>query len=316
MKAVLFHIVAKDEFHRWPVDIPALEWAFAFSSAELKREIVDADILILTNRAASPDAGEILREEGKSLRWIHFLTAGFDRGIAMGLPEGVKVSHSPGIRAPMVAEHALALLLALIRAVPDIAAAQRKHLWLREVISAKTSTLSGATVCIIGLGYVGRDVCRRLAAFDTRLIAVSRTVQPVPGINSVFRREEICTALEGADAVVICTNATEETWHLIGIKELAAMKRGTLLVNIARGSIIDEKALIDALQSGHLGGAALDVQETEPLQADSPLWDMPNVIISPHSAGSGSSAYLERRDLFSKNLKRFQNGAPLKYQYR
>lgn len=315
MKAVLFHIAPKDEFRNWPADFPALQWAFAYSPAELKREIVDADVLILSNRAATPEAGEILRNEGKSLRWIHFLTAGFDRGIAMGLPEGVAVTHSPGLRSAMVAEHAMALLLGLTRAIPDVVVAQQNHLWLRAEISAKTWCLAGANACIVGLGHVGRELGLRLQSFGAKLIGVSRSTQPVPGFGAVFQREDLCTALEGADVVLVCTHATEDTKHLFGAKEFAAMKRGALFVNIARGSIVVENALIDAIQSGHLGGAALDVQATEPLPADSPLWNLPNVIISPHSAGSGPGTYPERRELFSENLKRLQNGEVLKFQY-
>jgi phosphoglycerate dehydrogenase-like enzyme len=132
----------------------------------------------------------------------------------------------------------------------------------------------------------------------------------------VFPHEDICKAVENADALIVCTHASDETRHLIGAKEFAAMKHGAFFVNIARGSIVEEIMLIDAIRSGHLGGAGLDVQETEPLPEDSPLWDLPNVIISPHSAGSGPGTYLERRDLFSENLKRLQNGDALKFQYR
>jgi phosphoglycerate dehydrogenase-like enzyme len=250
------------------------------------------------------------------LKWIHFLTAGFDRGVAMGLPDGVRVSFSAGVKAPMVAEHAVALLLALVRALPQINDEQRAHRWRREQISANIATLEEATVSILGLGHVGRDIAKKLAPFGAKTIAVSRLGTHAEHVAGIFPREKLCEALSLSDAVVICTSAEEKVLPLVGAREIAALKPGALLVNVARGSLVDEAALIAALERGHLGGAGLDVQAQEPLAADSPLWDMANVIISPHSAGAGSNGYVAHRALFEKNRARFLVGATLENQYR
>ena len=315
MKAVLFHIHDDAWLHRWAEDFPELQFPVTAGLAALAREIADADILLLTNRAASVEAGAIIRAAPK-LKWIHFLTAGFDRGIAMGLPENVRVSYSAGIRAPHVAEHALALTLALFRALPAMNEAQKRHLWLREEISAKISTLNGATIGILGLGHVGREVARRLSAFGAQVIGISRSAEPDREIGAVYRREDMHKALAISDALVLCAGAEEETKGIMDRAAIFALKKGAYLVNVARGSLIDEKALTEALHKGHLRGAALDVQQTEPLPPESPLWDLPNVIVSPHSAGAGASSYFPHRALFRENFNRFMAGRDLVNQFR
>jgi phosphoglycerate dehydrogenase-like enzyme len=182
---------------------------------------------------------------------------------------------------------------------------------MREETNAKMRTLEGATVCVIGRGAIGREVVRKLKAFDARPIAVSRTTSDAGDLAAVFPRERIREALAEADAVVIVTAGDESSFHLIGSAEFAAMKPTAYMVNTARGEIIDETALIAALRSRRIAGAGLDVFETEPLPADSPLWDMPNVIMSPHIAGGGSDGYFMHRKLFAENLERLTQGQPL-----
>jgi phosphoglycerate dehydrogenase-like enzyme len=274
-----------------------------------------AEILLVTNRACTPALGDLLRRKAQRLRWIHFLTAGIDRGLAMGLPAGIRVSYSAGVKAPMVAEHALALLLALVRRLADIAREQQAHRWSREEISARIRTLDGATVCILGFGNVGRDVARKLSPFGARVIAVSRAAESGAGLVQVFPRAQMHRALALSDAVMVCTKAEEGGAPLLDAKALGALKPGALIVNVARGSLIDEAALIEALRQGRIAGAGLDVQAIEPLPPDSPLWELPNVIVSPHSAGAGSSGYPGHRGLFAENLRRFGEGAPLLNEY-
>jgi glyoxylate/hydroxypyruvate reductase A len=161
-----------------------------------------------------------------------------------------------------------------------------------------------------------RDQRQEVKAFDARPIAVSRAASNAGAVETVYPRERMGEALAVSDVVVICTNADESTRHMIGAPELAAMKPGAILVNVARGTLIDEAALIDAVRKGGLGGAALDVQAVEPLPEDSPLWNLPNVIVSPHSAGSGSTGYLQHRALFAQNLERYRTGKPLLNQCR
>lgn len=317
MKVVLYP-PTKDHWLRQLVgDFPQLHWRVTLSADEAGREVRDADLMVLTNRACSRELGAALRDNaGPDLKWMHFTTAGIDGGIAMGLPDGVTVTNAAGVKAGMVSEHALALLLALLRRVPDIAAGQRVRKWRRDEISDKMGTLEGATVCIVGLGAIGREVARKVKAFDAKPIAVSRAATNAGAVETVYPRERLGEALAVSDVVVICTNADDSTRHMIGARELAAMKPGAILVNVARGTLIDEAALIDAVRKGALGGAALDVQAVEPLPEDSPLWNLPNVIVSPHSAGSGSTGYLQHRALFAQNLERYRTGKPLLNQCR
>jgi len=313
MKVVMCPPFAGDHWMgRLPQDFPQLQWSLVTAPAEAGPQFRDADVLILTNRACTPALGEALRRHaGRSLKWIHFTTAGIDKGIRMGLPEGVVVTNAAGVKATVVAEHALALLLALVRRFPEAQAGQRAHRWLREELTPTVGTLEGATVCIVGLGAIGRDVARKLKAFDARAIAVSRAAAAGGDVERVFPRTRLREALAIADAVVICTNGDETSLRMIGAAELAAMKRNAVLINIARGTIVDEPALIAALQAGALGGAGLDVVAVEPMAADNPLWDMPNVIISPHIAGAGSTSYAQHKALFAQNLERLRAGQPL-----
>jgi phosphoglycerate dehydrogenase-like enzyme len=190
-------------------------------------------------------------------------------------------------------------------------ASQHAHRWQRDEANAKIGTLEGAVVCVIGLGAIGREVARKARAFDARVIAVSRAGAAGGDIDQVFARQRIGEALALADAVVICTSSDETSFHMIDAVALAAMKPTAFLVNVARGDIVDGAALVAALAAGRLAGAALDVAEVEPIAPDSPLWDAPNMIISPHIAGGGSTGYPQQKALFAKNLARLAAGEPL-----
>jgi phosphoglycerate dehydrogenase-like enzyme len=199
----------------------------------------------------------------------------------------------------------------LVRRLPDLAADQRARRWRHDDLMAEVATLAGAVVCVVGLGTIGRAVARKAKAFEARVIAVSRHGTPDDTIDEVYPRQDMAAALAQADAVVICTSSDPESIHLIDAAALAAMRPKAVLVNVARGNLVDGAALIDALQAGRLSGAALDVTEIEPLALASPLWDLPNVIISPHVAGGGSDGYRQQKDLFGRNLLRFSAGEPL-----
>jgi phosphoglycerate dehydrogenase-like enzyme len=311
MKAVVYPFRRDDAIVRLAEDFPELQWAVVSSTEELAREISDAEILVTSNRACTPAYGEVLRRNARSLRWMYFSSSGIERGVAMGIPEGVRVTNSTGVKATMVSEHAVTLLLALLRQLPECQANQRAHRYTREETNAKLRTLEDATVCVVGRGAIGREIVRKLRAFDARPIAVSRTTSGPGGVDAVYPRERIREALAKADAVIICTAGDETSYRLVGAAELAALKPAAYLVNVARGEIVDEAALIAALRGGRLAGAGLDVNEVEPLPADSPLWDMPNVILSPHIAGGGSTGYFMHKKLFMENLERLRDGEPL-----
>jgi phosphoglycerate dehydrogenase-like enzyme len=312
MKAVLYTFHENDPAAGLREDFSQLDWAIARSPEEVGRETRDADILILSNRVCTPELGAALRNGGgATLRWIHFVTSGIERGLAMGLPEGAIISNSAGVRSPTVAEHAIALLLALVRQLPALRIPQSAHRWARVEMDGKLASLQGMTVCIVGLGSIGRDVARKLKAFDARCIGVSRSPAEGGDIQPVFPRQRIGEAFAVSDAIVVATTADDSSRHLLGEAAFARVKPGAFLVNIARGQIVDEAALVTALRGGRLAGAGLDVTEVEPLPADSPLWDLPNVIITPHVAGAGAKDYDQQKKLFGENLERFLAGKPL-----
>jgi phosphoglycerate dehydrogenase-like enzyme len=311
MKAVIYPFRSDDAIMGLTKDFPELDWAVVASPEELAHEVVDAEILVTSNRVCTPAYGEALRANARRLHWMFFSSSGIERGVAMGIPDGVRVTNSTGVKATMVSEHAMTLLLALLRQLPECQAHQRAHLYTRQETNAKLRTLEDATVCVFGRGAIGRELVRKLQAFDAKVIAVSRTTSDAGDLAAVYPRERMREALREADAVVICTAGDETSFHLIGAAEIAAMKPSALVVNVARGEIIDEVALIKALQEGRLAGAGLDVNEVEPLPTESPLWDMPNVILSPHIAGGGSTGYAMHRKLFEQNLKRLRSGEPL-----
>jgi phosphoglycerate dehydrogenase-like enzyme len=202
-------------------------------------------------------------------------------------------------------------IVGLVRRLPDLAADQRGRRWRHDDATAKVGTLAGAVVCIVGLSAIGRAVARKAKAFDAHVIAVSRAGTAGDAVDEVYPRPRMAQALARADAVVICTSSDAESFHLIDAAALAALGPKAVLVNVARGDLLDGAALIDALQAGRLGGAALDVTEVEPLAPESPLWDLPNVVVSPHVAGGGSNGYQQQKDLFGRNLLRFFAGEPL-----
>jgi phosphoglycerate dehydrogenase-like enzyme len=311
MKAVMYPFRSDDAIMGLTKDFPELDWAVVASPEELAHEVVDAEILVTSNRVCTPAYGEALRANARRLHWMFFSSSGIERGVAMGIPDGVRVTNSTGVKATMVSEHAMTLLLALLRQLPECQAHQRAHLYTRQETNAKLRTLEDATVCVFGRGAIGRELVRKLQAFDAKVIAVSRTTSDAGDLAAVYPRERMREALREADAVVICTAGDETSFHLIGAAEIAAMKPSALVVNVARGEIIDEVALIKALQEGRLAGAGLDVNDVEPLPTESPLWDMPNVILSPHIAGGGSTGYAMHRKLFEQNLKRLRSGEPL-----
>ena len=175
MKAVLYPFRTEDSIQRFATDFPELRWAIVTSDEEFAREIGDAEILVTSNRVCTPAYGEVLRRHAKARRWMFFSSSGIERGVAAGIPEGVRVSNSTGVKATMVSEHAVTLLLGLLRQFPECGRRQRAHKYTREETNAKIRTLEGATVCIIGRGAIGREVVRKVKAFDARPIAVSRT---------------------------------------------------------------------------------------------------------------------------------------------
>jgi phosphoglycerate dehydrogenase-like enzyme len=207
-----------------------------------------------------------------------------------------------------MAEYVLGWLLRVTQRMDQYLAAQRDRQWLGDVVPQK---LRGRTLAIVGLGDIGRTIARAATALGMRVLGVSRTGRRVPGVARVSRLAGLRRALAEADAVVVTVPLTPETRGLIGGKEIAAMRPSTWLINIARGPIVDEAALVAALRAERIAGAVLDVFDEEPLPAGHPFWGLPNVVLTPHI--SGPSTPEEISPIFNDNLRRFLAGQRLRH---
>jgi len=246
------------------------------------------------------------------LRWVETPAAGSDhlRGTGV-LDSGIAVTTVGSALAPMVAEHAFALLLALCRNLPDAVEAQARAEWRKGVVRE----LFGQCMAIVGLGRIGLAVARAAKAFGMRVVGTRRHQgMPPEHVDRVYHHGELVPMLAEADVVVLALPTTQETLGLIGDAELGAMKPGAYLINVARGAVIDEAALVRALGMGRLGGAGLDVFIEEPLPPGSPLWRLPNVLITPHSAVDTASRLDRAVAHFGENLARYFAGEPLRDQ--
>ena len=274
------------------------------NSEESLHEIVDTDIVFGGfNRS--------LFENAKQLKWVQVLSAGVD---GLLFPEFVKsdviLTSAKGFVGPHLADQTWALLLGLLRGVGR---SVRERTWdNRMSIRHATWELSDATLGIVGLGGTGIDVARRAQGFDMRVIAVDPEAVEAPSfVHEVWQMDRFHELLSESDVVSICAPLTPETHGMFDDAAFEQMKSRALLINVTRGKIVDGPALIRALTSGSIGGAGLDVTPEEPLPADSPLWDLPNVIVTPHVAG-GSPIRLDRSvGLFCDNLERLLVGKPL-----
>jgi D-2-hydroxyacid dehydrogenase (NADP+) len=250
------------------------------------------------------------------LKWVH--CSGHAVGhfpLAELAARAITVTNSRGVQAIPIAEHVLACILALARRLPQSMRDQQERLWRPNELIGDVSpwVLSGRTIAVIGVGTIGEAIAVRVKAFGMHVIGVRRHPErgrPV-GFDEVVGPADMNRALSLADIVVVAAPLTAETNLLLNAEAIATLKRGAIVVNIARGQLVDEEALGSALMGGRLGGAALDVFTTEPLPSSSPFWPMPNVIVTPHNSGFRAGHFDAVIDLFSDNLTRFERGVEL-----
>ncbi len=246
------------------------------------------------------------------LEWIQMMSAGVDRLRATEIWHSeVMITGVSGIHATPIGEFVLELMLMFAKKAPQCFQMKQNHEWRRFMPMG----LHGKTVGIVGLGHIGREIARLSKAFGMKVIATRRSAKIIASaryVDKLYPATKLPSLLTQSDFVVVSVPLTKETFQLIGEKELKAMKPTAYIINIARGNIIDEKALIRALEEKEIAGAGLDVTTKEPLPAESPLWDFDNVILSPHVSG-GMEEYVARAtDLFCDNLKRYLTGRKLR----
>jgi phosphoglycerate dehydrogenase-like enzyme len=252
-----------------------------------------------------------LSELAPKLRWVQAIGAGIDHLEAKVLPDDLVITNAAGVAAAPIAEFVFARLLQVWKLLPEIDAQQVEHTWAPKF----GRTVEGLTLGIIGLGAIGTAVAVRARAFDMTVIGTRRSYkegQQHDAVDELRGVDDLHDVLGRCDAVVVSAPGTAETESMFDADAFAAMKPGALFCNVGRGSLVDEPALIAALESGQVGAALLDVTRQEPLPADDPLWSAPNVFISPH-ASAAQERYTEKLlQLFADNLDHYTRGEPLR----
>jgi phosphoglycerate dehydrogenase-like enzyme len=275
------------------------------------RALIDADV------AFTPFLKPEMIPRAPGLQWVHSSAAAVEGLLPLAAlaEHGVKVTNSRGVQAIPMAEHVMGGLLMLSRRFNRTLDAQRERRWIQnELCDDWPWLLNGQAMTIVGLGTIGLEVAKRAHAFGMRVTGLRRRADDrrPAFVDRVLTPDHLSEALSGCDVLVISAPGVSATQRMIGAMELALLNPGAVLVNVARAQIVDDLALREALASGQLGGAVLDVFEREPLDAASPLWSLPNVVITPHSSGFRASHWTEVVDLFTDNLRRFLRGDELR----
>jgi D-2-hydroxyacid dehydrogenase (NADP+) len=290
---------------------PQLEIVQLPDYSEVASQIRDADAMLAWS--VRPEQFRAARK----LRWIHSTAAAVHQLIFPELVEsGVILTNSREVHGPVVAEHALALMFAVARKIPTAVRYQRQHVWGQERMwleGPMPGELQGATLGLVGLGSIGREIARRAAALGMRVLAVREHPERggAEGVQAVYGPAQPADLLAASDYVVLAAPVTASTERLMDRERLAQMRPTACLVNVGRGVLVDEAALAEALREKKIAAAALDVLEKEPLPADSPLWDMENVLITPHTGSVTPRLWERQYALISENVRRFLSGERL-----
>ncbi len=252
------------------------------------------------------------------LKWVHCDHAGLNKSMKPEVFErGIILSSSAGRSAPALAEHMLMFMINFAFHTREYLAAQSKHQW-GVAGQEDFRCLCGKTVSIFGMGNNGKELARRVCALEMRVLGYDRyRLDRLPGFDEQYSAEEghtIDPLLKQSDFVALAVPLTNDTYHMIAMRELELMKPRAYLINMARGAVVDEEALITALRTGVIAGAGLDVFNSEPLNKESPLWDMPNVLITPHTTPQVPSRTGRSLEIIVENIRRYRAGEPLRNQ--
>jgi phosphoglycerate dehydrogenase-like enzyme len=316
--AILLH----DQFEMWRppawfveklrMDFPQIEVQYSATKRDDEQALRDADVMI--GWSLPP---EQLRA-AKSLRWIYSITAAVDQFLYPELVStDIALTNAGSVHGPVVAEHAIAMLLALAKRLPSATRYQQRRKWAMEAIwneQPRPREVRGANLVLVGLGSIGTEVASMAAALKMHVIGVrEHPERGAAGAHEVMGYDALDSAIARADFAVLAAPLTERTRHLIDARRLQLFKPTAFLINVSRGSLLGEAALVKALRDRRLAGAALDVFEQEPLSRWSPLWKMPQVLITPHTAFLTENVWQRHYDVFAADLKRFLEGQPLEH---
>ncbi len=311
---------------------PVRAWQIPAEGVETLRErFPDVNFIHATDdqtRASGLEAAEVAftwilstaeLARASRVRWVHSSAVAVE---TLCLPElfarQIVVSNSRGVQSGPIAEHVMAALLALAKRLPYVIDRQRDRQWAQNDFIGERLPwlLHGKTLGLIGAGTIGSAIARLASAFGMKVIALTRRAgRPRSAdVAEMLPPGSLDRLLAESDVLVIAAPLTPETLDMIGAAQLARMKRGSVLINVGRARIVDHQALANALRTGHLGGASLDVFPREPLPPDDPLWTLPNVILTPHTSGFRQGHWDEVIDLFSENLRRYRRGEPVHFR--
>jgi phosphoglycerate dehydrogenase-like enzyme len=289
---------------RHPDVAPYLETTIGYDFETYPEAIADAEVLIGYRFPT-----EHLGRDAPRLRWIQVLGAGVDYLLPLTwVPAGVTITTNSGAHVPKAAESACMAILMLNARVPFFVTSQRRHEWTRVF----TPRVARKVLAVIGVGRIGGGIARQAKRLGMRVLGVRRTGAPHRDVDEMYAPGDLHKVLEQADIVLVTAALTSATRHLFGRREFAAMKRTAGFINMTRGGVVDAEALVEALRQGTLSGALIDVASPEPLPSDSPLWDAPNLIITPHVLSDDDEEYVPRTlDIFFDNVRRYFAGRPL-----
>jgi len=292
---------------------PGVRFTYAQSEAERAEALASAEVAYTWRLSVA----ELAR--APRLRWVHTSAVAVE---TLCLPElaahGVRVSNTRGVQAVPIAEHVLAVMFALAKHLPFAIQNQARATWAQDAYgeSRQPWLLNGRTIGLVGLGSIGQALAARASALGMYVLAMRRQIEapPVAGVSAVFGRDRLHEMLAQCDALAIATPLTPHTDRLIDRTALAALKPGAIVINVGRAAVLDTDALIDALRSGHLAGASLDVFPEEPLPASHPLWTAPNLVLTPHTSGFRQGHWDDVIDVFTDNLRRYIAGDALRFE--
>jgi phosphoglycerate dehydrogenase-like enzyme len=254
----------------------------------------------------APSMTQALVDAMPRLRWIQALTTGTDTIDRLKLPDGIHVTSARGIHGPQMSELAFLFMLSLARDFPRMLHNQQAATWQRW----PQPLLMGRTAVLVGVGTISEMLAARCQAFGMRVLGVSSGRSAAPGFDAILPREALAKVAAEADFLIVLAPYSEETHHMVDARVLACMRPTAFLINIARGGVVDEAALIDALRAGRIAGAGLDVFAAEPLPAQSPLWGLPNVVLTPHIGGMSDFYATQAAPVLVENLRHYLEGTP------
>ena len=269
-------------------------------------EATGAEVVYSVRFAGTPDYPREAVLAQRSLKWISVGGSGTDH-LTPWDPGRLTVTNSSGVAADMMAEYALGAMLHFSQGIPGFLAAKSRREWFAGLMEP----VEGRTVLILGLGGTGKSVARKSKALGLRTLGVRARPQPTPHVDEVLGPAALPRLWQRADFIVSCVPLLPSTKGLIDRAAFAAMKASTVLVDVSRGGVVDESPLLDALRSGRIRGAALDVFDTEPLPPESPFWELENVIVTPHCSSVYEGWELKSVEMFTRNLARYRAGEPL-----